>query len=66
MFRSDLLKDAKLFLRETKTKHPVWVPLPKRVVMALKDCDEGDEHFSYDGIGKVKTRITEWPLAWWD
>jgi site-specific recombinase XerD len=27
MFRRDSLNNGKLFLRQTKTKHPVWVPL---------------------------------------
>ena len=31
MFRRDQLKDGKLFRRQAKTKHPVWVPLPPKV-----------------------------------
>ena len=60
MFKRDSLKDGKLFLRQTKTKHPVWVPLPKHVVDAIGACDEGDEYFFYRGIGKPKSAITEW------
>jgi integrase len=60
MFRRESLKDNKLFLRQEKTKHPVWVPLPKHVVQALAECDEGDEHFFYRQIGKPKSAITEW------
>ena len=35
MFRRDKLKNGKLFLKQEKTKHPVWVPLPKNVI---SDC----------------------------
>lgn len=59
-FRRDRLKAGKLFLRQAKTKHPVWVPLPKRVIDALKACDEGDASYFYAGVGKVKSCITEW------
>lgn len=60
LFRRESLKDNKLFLRQEKTKHPVWVPLPKHVVQAVKDCDEGNEHFFYRQVGKPKSAITEW------
>lgn len=59
MFRGCQLKDGKLFLRQQKTKHPVWVPLPKKVVDALKRCDEGDEYFFWNRIGKPKSCVTE-------
>jgi integrase len=60
MFRREKLKDNKLFLRQEKTKHPVWVPLPKHVVEALAKCDEGDEYFFFRQVGKPKSAITEW------
>lgn len=60
MFRRGELKDGKLFLRQQKTKHPVWVPLPQKVIDALNACDEGNERFFYAGIGKPKSCITEW------
>jgi integrase/recombinase XerD len=60
MFRRETLKDGKLFLRQEKTKHPVWVPLPKHVVVAVMACDEGDEYFFYRGIGTPKSAITDW------
>ena len=60
MFHREKLKDNKLFLRQEKTKHPVWVPLPKNVVLALEECDEGDEYFFFRQIGKPKSAITEW------
>jgi len=60
MFRREKLKDEKLFLKQEKTKHPVWVPLPKAVVDAIAECDEGNEYFFYRNIGKPKSAITEW------
>jgi integrase/recombinase XerD len=60
MFRRESLKNNKLFLRQEKTKHPVWVPLPKRVVDAIKECDEGNEYFFYGQVGKPKSAIMEW------
>jgi integrase len=60
MFHRDQIKAGKLFLRQTKTKHPVWVPLPKKVLKALEACDEGQAHYFYSGIGKPKSSITEW------
>jgi integrase len=60
MFRRQSLKDNKLFLRQEKTKHPVWVPLPKHVVHAVKECDDGNDYFFYKQIGKPKSAITEW------
>ena len=60
MFKRDSLKDGKLFLRQEKTKHPVWVPLPQFVVDAVMKCDEGDEYFFYRHVGKPTSAITEW------
>jgi integrase len=60
MFRRDQLKNGKLFLRQAKTKHPVWVPVPPKVVKALGACDEGQAPYFYSGVGKVKSSITEW------
>lgn len=60
LLHRDRIKNGKLFLRQAKTKHPVWVPLPKTVLSALLDCDEGNSHYFYNGIGKPKTAITEW------
>jgi hypothetical protein len=39
---ADRLRNGKLFLRQAKAKHSVWVPLPSKVVKALKACDEGE------------------------
>ena len=52
------IKDGKLFLYTHKTKVAVWVPLPKKVLDALKKCD-GEFYFT-TGRGKVKTWTTEW------
>lgn len=60
MFRRDKLQDGKLFLRQAKTKHLVWVPLPPKVVKALKACDQGQAQYFYSGVGKPKSCITEW------
>jgi len=60
MFRRDKLKNGKLFLKQEKTKHPVWVPLPKNVIEAIAECDEGNEYYFYRNIGKPKSAITEW------
>jgi integrase/recombinase XerD len=60
MFKRDTLKKGKLFLRQEKTKHSVWVPLPDFVVKAIDACDEGDEYFFYNQVGKPKSAITEW------
>lgn len=60
MFRRGQLKDGKLFLRQQKTKHPVWVPLPKKATDALEKCDEGNEYFFWNQIGKPKSCVTEW------
>ena len=54
MFRREKLKDGKLFLKQEKTKHPVWVPLPKNVVKAIAECDEGNEYFFYKQIGNAR------------
>jgi len=44
MFGRSKLKGGNLFLRQQKTKEPVWVPLPEKVINALATCDEGNEH----------------------
>lgn len=60
MFKRGSLKDGKLFLRQEKTKQPVWVPIPQHVVEAVMACDEGDEYFFYRHVGTPKSAITEW------
>jgi integrase len=60
MFRREKLKNGKLFLKQEKTKQPVWVPLPQNVVDAISECDEGNEYSFYRNVGKPKSAITEW------
>jgi hypothetical protein len=36
MFRPAQLNDGKVFLRQEKTKQPVWVPVPPKVVTAVE------------------------------
>lgn len=60
MFGRSKLQKGNLFLRQQKTKEPVWVPLPEKVINALDACDDGNEHPFYAGTGTVKTCITEW------
>ena len=54
------ITDGNLFLYQQKTKQPVYVPLPKIVLDALKECDEGREHYFLSGEGSVKTCVTDW------
>ena len=56
MFRSEKLKDGKLFLKQEKTKHPVWVPLPRNVVDAIAKCDEGTNTFSTGTSGSPRAQ----------
>jgi integrase/recombinase XerD len=58
--KRDRIKNGKLFLYTHKTKVAVWVPLPKNVLNALKECDEGDEHYFYNPGTKLKTWTNEW------
>jgi integrase/recombinase XerD len=60
MFKRSQLNGNKVFLRQQKTKEPVWVPVPPQVTNALKPCDEGNEYYFYGMIGKRKSCITEW------
>lgn len=60
MFRRSQLQDGKVFLRQQKTKEPVWVPIPKKVIAALKACDAGNEYYFYRQVGKPKSSVTEW------
>ena len=60
MFKRSSLTDGRLLLRQEKTKYPVMVPLPKKVVAALKACDEGNEYYFYNQVGKPKSAITDW------
>jgi integrase len=60
--RRERIEHGKLLLRQAKLDKPVWLPLPKEVIAALKKCDEGDGFFFWHGTGKIKTTITEWQV----
>jgi integrase/recombinase XerD len=60
LFRSVQLEDGKVFLRQEKTKQPVWVPVPVKVTEAIAAVDKGKEFLFYDQVGKPKSCITEW------
>jgi integrase len=60
MFRSVQLADGKIFLRQEKTKQPVWVPVPQKVTDAIAGVEQGREFLFYDRIGTPKSCITEW------
>jgi integrase/recombinase XerD len=51
---------GRLFLYQAKTGHPVRVPLPKIVLKALRDCDEGQACYLWNQTGTLKTCVTEW------
>ncbi|PYX72348.1 MAG: hypothetical protein DMG72_15120, partial [Acidobacteria bacterium] len=48
-------KKGRLFLYQAKTGEPVWIPLPKLVLEALTICDDGNTHYFWSGLGKLKT-----------
>lgn len=58
--KKDRISASKLFLYQAKTGHPVAVPLPSAVLRALEACDEGNPHYFWSGVGKLKTAITMW------
>lgn len=60
MLRRGQLENGTLFLRQEKTKHHVSIPLSEKVTDALKACEEGNEYYFYNQIGKPKSCITEW------
>jgi integrase/recombinase XerD len=56
----DRVSDGTLFLYTQKTGKAVRLPLPKIVLKALVDCDEGNSHYFWSGAGTLKSRLTEW------
>lgn len=57
----DKIKDGKLFLYQTKTKQPVWVPLPEIVTDALAEIEEpGTHYYFWSGNSKVRHAPTRW------
>jgi integrase len=53
------LSGAKLFLYQAKTGTPVNIPLPPRVVKALKGIARGS-YFFWTGNGLPKTAVADW------
>ena len=51
---------GRLFLYQAKTGQPVLIPLPKVVLNALKDAEEGDANYFWNGRSALKTALTEW------
>jgi len=60
MFKQGTLKDGNLLVRQRKTKQPVWVPLPQKVLDALKECEMTNGYYFYAGTGKPETCVKEW------
>ncbi len=59
MLRRERLSGTTLMLYTQKSGTHVRVPLPPRVVAALKK-QPGDEHFFWSGNGKLKSAIEDW------
>ncbi len=53
-------KAGRLLIRQEKTRHPVMVPLPKNVLRALEECDDGC--YFWPGTGKLDTALGKWHL----
>jgi integrase len=47
--RDRIDKDGRLFVHAIKNQKPLWLPLPKNVVQAVKDCDEGNPYLFRTG-----------------
>jgi integrase/recombinase XerD len=58
--KRDRISDQCLFLYTAKTGNPVLIPLPPLVLNTLKECDEGNPYYFWNGVGKLKTALTEW------
>jgi integrase len=56
----DRIQNNKFFLYQTKTKQPVWIPLPAIVLDALKEIDHGRRYYFWTGNGKNRHAPTEW------
>jgi len=56
------IKDGKLFLYTQKTGTPVHIPLPRKVVQALKKLPQSasSEYFFWSGSGLPKSAVGDW------
>jgi integrase len=43
--RPSLIKDGRLFLRTTKTRAPIFLPVPEALVTALEALEKGDDFY---------------------
>jgi integrase/recombinase XerD len=59
--QKDKIKGGKLFLYQTKTKYPVWVPLPGMVLDALAAIEQpGTHYYFWSGNSKIRHAPTRW------
>jgi integrase len=58
--RRDHLDGDRLFVRTQKSGESVFVPLPELAVDALKEIENGDEHFFWTGRGLRKSAVADW------
>src|SRR6185437_8978413 len=58
--KREKIQNKKLFLYQTKTKYPVWVPLPDVVLAALGEIDLGREYYFWTGTSKLRHAPTRW------
>jgi integrase/recombinase XerD len=56
----DKINGNKLFLYTAKTKTPVNIPLPKEVIKALDEIDEGNRYYFWSGNGTVRSAKSAW------
>ena len=60
------IANGKLSLYQTKTKYPVWAPLPDLVLDALKEIDTpGAPYYFWTGTSKIRHAPPRWhdPLS---
>lgn len=58
--RDAIDSNGRLFLYQAKTGAPVSIPLPPVVIEALRECDEFDARYFWNGVCTLKSRLTEW------
>ena len=58
--KRDRIEKGKLFLYQAKTGTPVWIPLPKVTLDALKAADDGSAYYFWNGHAALKTAVTDW------
>jgi integrase len=58
--REKIDSTGRLFLYQAKTREPVLIPLPEVVLDALREADEGDAYYFWNGRSTLKTALTTW------